>query len=405
MRWCCPTFVFYLLSFGLSHEPVSAQPVSILGDSLVMEEAEAGLHLVYNLQFDSAAVLFGDITRAYPDHPIGPFFEGLNVWWQIMIDLHDESHDKRFNRLMQDVVDRAEVLLDDDPNNVDGLFFKGLGLSFRGRLHSNRRHWFRSIRDARGAIKQVIRLAETDAESNDFYFGWGVYDYFSDALLEEKKWLVPLKLFFPNGDRERGIKELERTFENGRLLRAEAAYFLFQIYTVYEPNYYRSLEYITWLRVRYPRNVIFRSLEARAYGRFGRWADAIPIYEEQLTEWEASNPDYPDEIAVQALYYLARAGMANGAYEDALGYLNRLNHLTESTKEESTFHVLGLLRQGMAMDALGYRDYAIMRYKQVVALKNWSDSRSRAKRYLKSPYRSPVPIVESGATAERQEAK
>lgn len=383
--------------------PARAQSYSILGDSLVMEQAEEGLHLVYNLQFDSAAVIFEGITRKHPRHPIGPFFEGLNIWWQIMGNLHDDRHDKRFNRLMQDVIDRADKLLDRDEENVDGLFFKGLGLSFRGRLHSNRRHWLRSIRDARGAIKQVVRLAETNAESDDFYFGWGIYDYFADALPDERKWLAPLTLFFPNGDRERGIEELQRTFEHGRLLRAEAAYFLFQIYTNYEPDYNRSLEYITWLRVRYPRNVIFRSLEGRAYARFGRWDEAVRIFNEQLTKWEAGEDGYNDALAEQSLYYLARAEMARGAFHDALDYLKRLNDLTEPLGDDSAFHVLGLLRQGMAFDALGYRRYAEMRYKQVIPMDNWSGSRERAKRYLERPYKASVPIV-GPKSAAKQEA-
>ena len=393
-----------VLACGLVAESVRAQSYSILSDSLVMDEAEAGLHLVYNLEFDSAAVIFDRITEQNPRHPIGPFFEGLNVWWRIMSDLNDDRHDKRFNRLMKDVIDRADDMLERDPENVDGLFFKGLGLSFRGRLHSNRRHWLRSIRDARGAIQQVVRLAETDAESDDFYFGWGIYDYFADALPDERKWLAPFKLFFPNGDRERGIEELQRTFESGRLLRAEAAYFLFQIFTTYEPDYYRSLEYVTWLRVRYPRNVIFRSLEGRAYARFGRWDQAVRIFQEQLAQWEAGKDGYSDALAEQSLYYLARSEMSRGAYLDALDYLKRLNDLTEPIGDESAFHVLGLLRQGMAFDALGYRRYAVMRYKQVVPMDNSSGSRELAKRYLKTPYRSPVPIIEPGVTAKREAA-
>ena len=403
MQWRLFILLF-LLPFGLIAEAARAQSYSILGDSLVMAQAEVGLHLVYNLEFDSAGVIFGGISRRNPGHPIGPFFEGLSVWWQIMSNLNDDRHDKRFNRLMQDVIDRADKLLEKDPENVDGLFFKGLGLSFRGRLHSNRRHWLRSVRDARGAIMQVVRLAETDAESDDFYFGWGIYDYFADALPDERKWLVPFKLFFPNGDRERGIEELQRTFENGRLLRAEAAYFLFQIFTTYEPNYRRSLEYITWLRVRYPRNVIFRSLEGHAYARFGRWDEAVRIFQEQLDGWESGKPGYSNALAEQSLYYLARGEMSRGAYRSALDYLKRLNDLTEPIGDDSAFHVLGLLRQGMAFDALGHRPYAVMRYKQVVPMDNWSGSRERAKRYLKSPFRSPVPVIEPDVTAKREEA-
>ncbi|MGA7306891.1 MAG: hypothetical protein WBW88_18605, partial [Rhodothermales bacterium] len=136
---------------------------------------------------------------------------------------------------------------------------------------------------------------------------------------------------------------------------------------------------------------------------FGRWDEAKPIFEEQLARWEADKAGYPDALAEQALYYIARTEMIRGAYRDALDYLKRLNDLTEPTGEESTWRVLGLLRQGMAFDALGFRRYAIMRYKQVIPMKNWSDSRRRAKRYLKTPYRSSVPIVDPEVTAERQE--
>jgi hypothetical protein len=38
------------------------------------------------------------------------------------------------------------------------------------------------------------------------------------------------------------------------------------------------------------------------------------------------------------------------------------------------------------LDQLGHRDAAVMRYKEVLKMKDWSDSRERARRYLKIPY-------------------
>lgn len=380
-----------LLTAGLYTGTASAQHPTgyVFEDSVLADRVETGVHLVYDMRFDSAATIFAAITAANPDHPMGPFFQGLNVWWKIMVDLHDTSYDKQFNRLMQRVIDRSNALLEQNPKSVDGLFFKGLGLSFRGRLHSNRRHWIRSVRDARGAIKQVIKLAETDAENDDFYFGWGVYDYFSEVITDDHKILLPLALFFPNGDKDRGRKELQRTFDHGRFLRAEAAYFLFQIYTYHEPNLNKSLEYATWLRVRYPNNVVFRFIEGRAYARFGRWTEAHGIFQRELARWKAGTEGYNDALAEQALYYLARSRMGAGAYDDALRYLKELNDLAQRSKHDTAYKVLGLLRQGMAFDALGYRDYALYRYRQVSEMKDWSSSRKRARKYTKNPYVAP----------------
>ncbi|MFC2085996.1 tetratricopeptide repeat protein [Bacteroidota bacterium] len=401
MGHCLPKAlaVIVVVWLGVTAQPlrVCAQTKSILQDSLVANRAERGLHFVYNMEFDSAAVVFAEISRRYQSHPIGPFFQGLNVWWQIMVDFGDTRHDKRFNSLMQKVIDLSEELLDHDSNSVDGMFFKGLGLSFRGRLHSNRRHWIRAIRDAKGAVKQVVRLAESDAENNDFYFGWGVYDYFSEAIVDDHKLLAPLTVFFPNGDRERGIRELTRTFKDGRFLRAEAAYFLCQIYTYFQPRYDKSLEYATWLRVRYPRNTVFRLLEGRAYARFGKWDESDQVFRSELGAMERGAMGYTDAMKEEVLYYLARGEMSRGAFDLALDYLKRLNDLASRTEKETPFKVLGLLRQGMSFDALGYRDYALYRYRQVKEMKNWSQSRQRALRYTKQPYTSPVQIVRNNA--------
>jgi tetratricopeptide (TPR) repeat protein len=379
-----PFGVLLLLSLISGARSTSAQ--SVLDDSLFAARVEEGLHALYDMKFDQAAGTFREITALVPGHPIGPFLEGLNVWWKIMVDLRSKRFDREFHTAMKRVIDHSDRLLDADANDPDGLFFKGLALSFRGRLYSNRHKYVRSLRASRKAMPYVVGLAETDARSDDYYFGWGVYDYFAEALPEEHGVPGILTRLFPNGDRERGLEELERTFEHGRFLRAEAAYFLTLIYSVYESRPSKALEYATWLRVRYPGNSIFRAMEARMLLRTGRWEQAVAVYTDIEKKWAEGEPGYSDALAEQALYYLARYDMRNGDYEAALDDLKRLEDLATRTRDDTPYKVLGRLRQGMAFDALGFRDFAVMRYKQVTRMKEWSDSRERAKRYLERPY-------------------
>jgi tetratricopeptide (TPR) repeat protein len=100
---------------------------------------------------------------------------------------------------------------------------------------------------------------------------------------------------------------------------------------------------------------------------------------------------YTDAMAEQALYLLARTTMWQGRPAEALGYINQLERLTSQRPVLSEYKALGKLRKGMALDVLGKRQDAVRCYRDVLALKGYDgddDVRSRAKGYLRKPFRS-----------------
>ena len=387
---CLRLVLLALALFAATATTVSAQLTgSIFADSAFVAEAEAGLHRLYNGEFDTARNVFEELASQRPGHPIGPFLQGLNIWWRILLDLENRTWDKPFARHMQEAIDAADRRLKTDEYDVDGLFFKGIAIGLRGRLRSNRRSWIGAARDARASYKYVVRAAEIDPSNDDFYFGWGLYDYFVDALPRDKWYVRGAALFFKGGDRERGIAELERTFRNGRFLRAEACYFLLQIYYAYENNYNKAHEYVTWLRVRYPGNPLFHVLEGRIAAKWGRWVEAGEIFADVMSEWEAGTQGYSDGMAEQALYFRGRSHMAAMRVEDARNDFHRLILLSTRLGESAAYGVLGRLRLGMAYDLLGQRELAIAYYKQVRKMRDVSQSRARAKQYLGRAYGNP----------------
>ncbi|WP_456430114.1 tetratricopeptide repeat protein [Rhodocaloribacter sp.] len=369
------------------HLEAAARYASALDDPRVQALGEEGLDLLYNMKLSEAEVVFDRIEALYPEHPIGPFLKGLIIWWKILPDLHDESHDDAFFDQMKVVIKRSDRLLKRDKQNFDAMFFKGAALGFRGRLLSNRGEWFKAARDGKAAMDYVFRIAEHDTTNADFVFGMGVYDYFADMVPKKYPVVKPLMLFFPDGNRERGLRELRRTAEEGRFIRTEAVYFLLQIHFLYEPDFRKSLEYAHRLRAWHPDNPFFHAIEARVYAQWGRWRDAQRIYGEVLRRYREGWPGYTDAIVEQALYYLGRGAMTFRRYEEALEYLSELETITARTKRDSFFKVLGRLRQGMAYDALGRREEAVARYRQVLKMKDWADAHDRARKYLKTPYR------------------
>lgn len=364
----------------------ASRPASVLDDAMAQFQLKRGLDLLYNMKFEQAHALFDLVDRRYPDHPVGPFVKALDTWWKILMDLSDTSHDAAFFAAMEEVIERSDRLLRRDKNNFDAMFFKGAALGMRGRLKSNRGDWFQAARDGIRAMDYVLDVAKKDPANDDYVFGKGIYDYYAAAVRERYPFARPVMVFFPDGDKERGLALLERTARHGRFIQTEAAYFLLQIYYIFENDEAKSVEYVSWLRERYPDNSFFHTLEGRIYARWGHWARAQDVFAAVLDRYKRKQAGYNAAAAEQALYYLARGRMVYSDYEEALAHLNQLEALGARNDREGYFKVLGLLRQGMALDALGRRDEAVRRYRQVLDMKDWSDAHERAKAFLERPY-------------------
>ena len=367
-------------------KPASAQ--SVFEDSLTLSEADRGLDHLYGMEFGEARRLFDQIDQRYPWHPVGPFLLALNTWWKILPDLSNEEHDEAFYASMKEVIERSDRLLKHTPDHFDALFFKGAALGFRGRLRSNRGEWFKSARDGMKALKYIRAVAGYASENADYAFGQGIYDYYAAAMPDKHPFLKPLMVFFPDGNRERGIRTLERTVRAGRFIRTEAAYFLLQIYYMFENDFDRSLHYVTWLRERHPGNAFFHVFEGRVYARWGQWRTARSIFEAVVGGFEAGREGYDAALAAHALYYVARSHMAYGEYDAALTSFHALKVLEARNDEHGTYEVLGRLYEGMSYDALGRRSDAVASYRQVLGMRNLSGAHERAKRYLNTPFGS-----------------
>ena len=357
-------------------------PQSVLSDSLVVVWAEEGLDHLYNFRFSEASVAFARIDGRYPEHPIGPFLEGLSIWWQIMptMTVDDHSHDRAFIRAMSQSADRANALLKRDRSSFDGRFFRGAAHGFRGRLYSDREEWLRAAQDGRRALDDIFDLADADTANADLVFGEGVYRYFADAIPDRYPIVRPLMLFFPDGDRAWGIEQLERVVREGRFVRAEAAYFLLQIYTVFEPDVEKATAYASLLTTWYPGNPVFRAFEGRVAFRWGQWDRSRTLFESLL------EMDAPNAVLSQAHFYLGRLDMLDLEYGLARSHFERVAELESEYDGMSYFRVQSMLRLGMVHDARGDREAAVTTYKRVQRLPDRGNSRDRAKQYLRSPY-------------------
>ncbi len=92
-----------------------------------------GIKQIYSIELEQAEKTFNELIADYPKHPSGKFFLAMLDWWRILLDTSTEQRDELFFEKIEEVIEHCDKILDEDPENIDALFFKGGAIGFRGR--------------------------------------------------------------------------------------------------------------------------------------------------------------------------------------------------------------------------------------------------------------------------------
>lgn len=373
----------FLLFIFLQYFPLYAQTTKF--DSTVT----AGIKQIYDIKFDSAEETFRNLIADYPNKPQGKFFLAMVDWWKIMLNPDNESYDDIFFQKLEDVINQCDNLLNKNPKDVDALFFKGGSIGFRGRLHAFRESWLKAADDGRQALPIVEKAAKLDPNNVDVQLGFGIYDYYADIIPAENPFIKPLMLFFPSGDKKKGLKELNNVAYNGKYAKYEARYFLMTLYYHYENNPTKAEEYSKLLIDDFPDNPVFERWYGRISAKRGDYAKAAKIFNDVLKKSEEKYAGYSEpNVLRESNYYVGLQYKSEDKLDSAKIYFTKCAEISRKIdkKEESGFLINSILYLGMMNDAQGKRDIATNYYKQVLDMREFGRSRKLAEQYLDKPY-------------------
>ena len=378
--------IYTLLAFFLlGPTDVKSESYSLRGfDSRIQE----GIDLIYGLHFQSADNHFLEIIESDPANPLGYFFRAMVAWWRVLIDLEDESHDENFYVLLERCIEVCNARLKNDPFDFDSVLFKGGALGFRGRLRGDRGDYLGAARDGLRALPLLNKSREMEVTNKDILFGQGLYNYFADVMPKRHKILRPIMFFLPDGDREMGLEQLRIAAHEGRYAKAEAAYFLAQIYRVFEEDFNSSLPYLESLYRRYSDNALYHRYLARNLVEVGQWERGSRLYSDYIKCVRAGNPGYHVHGEIESHYYLGRLAYFKKNWGSARDHFLALENLLSVPlrKRDLAFASLANLNLGMIADRLSQREEAIGFYTRVLDLPSYSDSHSKAQRFLERPF-------------------
>ncbi|HWP81588.1 MAG TPA: tetratricopeptide repeat protein [Bacteroidota bacterium] len=357
-------------------------------DPAIDERIQRGVDFIYNLEFDKADREFDAVITTRPQHPVGYFFRAMTQWWRILSNFSDESHDERFYEMLEVVIDMCDERLDKNPNDVTALFFKGGAIGFRGRLRANRGKWLTAAKDGIVALPIVQRAHELEPNNYDVLLGIGIYNYYAEVIPNDYPVVKPFMLFFPKGDKKKGIEQLKLSAQNAKYARTEAMYFLLQSFFVYEKDYFQALNLAQTLHARYPRNPLFHRYVGRCYISLGEWSKAHKVFQEVERRYSARQIGYDAHDAREAYYYIGKFHFTAGAFDEAFKNFLRCDELSREIDKDgpSGFMSMANLHIGMIYDVQKKRQLAIKQYQKVLGMKEYENSHTQARLYITKPY-------------------
>jgi tetratricopeptide (TPR) repeat protein len=360
-----------------------------IDDPVIEQKLQRGINNIYSIEFEKADSQFTAVIQMRPDHPVGYFFRAMTVWWQILTDFDNESRDEKFYGMLEQVVTMCEDRLDKDPKDVAALFFKGGAVGFRGRLRVNRGKYVGAANDGLVALPVVRKAFELDPQNYDVLLGIGIYNYYAEVVPEKYTIVKPFMIFFPSGDRKKGLEQLVLASQNAKYARVEASYFLLQSYFVYEKDFSKSLAIARDLNKRFPQNPVFHRFLGRCYISLGHLGEANDVFLEIERRFKKKQTGYDSYDGREAYYYLGKYEFLTGKIDLSLRHLYACDSLSRIVDkgEPSGFMSLTNLMIGMIYDMQNKRDYAVQQYQKVLQLKEYENSQRDARLFLQQPYK------------------
>ncbi len=236
--------------------------------------------LVLDADFEGVAKVLPDTCPPAP-HVACLGLEALSLWWQIQLDPESRALDPLFLATVNAAIAEAEQMTTAEPDRAEAWFYLGAAYGVRAQFRVHRVERLAAARDGKRIKDALERALAIDPEMHDAEFGIGMYRYYADIAPAFFRFLRFL-LLMPGGDREQGLRQLERAAAEGVLVRGEAQFQIHVIYLWYEKKWPQALDIIRDLQQRYPRNPLLRQIEAEILDVYFHDAKASLEASEQL---------------------------------------------------------------------------------------------------------------------------
>ena len=365
---------------------------SILTDIDIQIEATSAINKMYNYQFEEAEKEFRWLVSEYQNHPLPVFLLGLSSWWKIDAQSSKsyigESHkenvlDKNFLSLMDESINLSKQIYDQG-NKVDGAFFLAASYGFKGRLLSERRKWSAAAFAGRNAIKYLKEIRKDDLMIPEISFGNGLFNYYSVWISERYPLLKPIIKLFPEGNKNKGVEQLNIASNNSFYTRTEAQYFLMRIYSG-EGKLTKALQLSKYLKDSYPEISIFHKYFTQLLYRNSRLNECLKESNNIIINYNKRKFGYNEDEARIAHFFLGEIYHSNLNFDKAIfNYKKSIEFSEKIGKQKMGYSIFSNFSLGRISFNRNEYKQAKIYFKRVLKLtKRKDDLNKRSRNFLK----------------------
>jgi tetratricopeptide (TPR) repeat protein len=343
------------------------------------ELLRAGLSSLYNFDLTEANKRFHELTRRFPQHPVGYVYKAEVIWWKALQDRSNVALHEEFDRYTAQAISSGEALLKKSPQDFYALLYLAAAYGNKTRYQGGvKRAYWAAMQSGLRGYAYIKEAATLRPENIDCLIGTGSYNYFTGALPAVVKpfaWM-----FGARGDKNEGIRQLQLASQQGEYGQTEAKTVLLPIYSNEERfDDYQKL--LAQLIDQYPSNPVFYMWMGNSFISQKKANEGIQFFAELIKRGDDSSAARVDLPA--ANYEKGRLEMDRKSWDAAVSSLTRT---IEARPADAKLLVRAHLQRGFALDLKGQRAGAILNYQTVLNLPNVENSHGKAKRHLKTPY-------------------
>lgn len=359
---------------------------SLLRNPFIQIESTEAINSMYNFEFKKAQSHFNWLQKNYPWHPLPYLLKGLNYWWQIVPNYQDEQYDKAFLAYMDTTVMTAENIRD-NYNEIEGAFFLAAAYAFEGRLHSERRDYRKAALAGSRSLKYLEDCRGHEDYSPELLFGDALFNYYAEWIREEYPLLRPLMMFFPEGDKKKGVDQLKEVTRNAFYSRTEAQFYLIRILSSGDNrDIGEALRVGQILHQDYPDNPYFHRYYTRLLYQSGRYTAAEKLSHEILQKLDSAQAGYEANSGRYASFFLGHINEIRGRFEESKKYYKMgLKYAEQANATDMGYYSISLLHLGLIAKKEGDSGLAKDYFQQVKKVaKRSNSSHERARKELKN---------------------
>jgi len=362
-----------------------------------------GFDYFNNLEYEKALKEFDSAAKAHPDDPYavnhvlaGVIFQELYRIGALDTEAYasdsfvskknlqplDPKVQERINQLSDQALALSQAQLDQNPNNVDALYARGVTRGLRATYMGMGQHaWLAALRSAVGARRDHERVLELDPNFVDAKNIVGIHLYVIGSL----SWPVKMAAAVTGmtGSKQKGLADLRDVAAHGTPDVASDAKIALALFLRREQKYAEAIQVVGQLQQSYPKNFLVAAEYAHLLNAAGHGQAAIAAYS-KVVDGCKTNSYSVCRIDVPA-YGLGEALRGQREYERAAEAYN----LAASASPDPEMRQRATLAAGQMYDVLHQRDTALAKYREVIAVNSGSGTADAARQYMKQAYKTP----------------